>query len=118
LAFEEDAVAGDVVSFADRPVGSRAAAADQSRAGGAIGAVVVGVGHLEGRMAVVAVGAIGGGGAGADDRAGAALIHAEGPLRDVVVVSAPVGHLAAGIFIPPAELVMAAFGDVFDVGGR
>ena len=43
-----------------------------------------------------------------------AVVHAEAPLGDVVVMGAPVGHLAAGVFVPPAELVMAAFLDVID----
>ena len=42
----------------------------------------------------------------------------EAPLGDVVVVRAPVGHLAAGVLVPPAELVMAALLDVGHVGGR
>ena len=37
----------------------------------------------------------------------AAVIHAECPLSHIIMVSAPVGHLAAGISVPPAELVMA-----------
>src|SRR5438105_2887346 len=33
----------------------------------------------------------------------AAFIHAQGPLRDVIVVGAPVSHFAAGISLPPTE---------------
>src|SRR6185312_3227741 len=38
----------------------------------------------------------------------------DGPLSDIDVMRAPVGHLAAGVFVPPAELVMAATRDVVD----
>ena len=37
----------------------------------------------------------------------AAAVHVQGPLGDVEVVGAPVGHLAAGVLVPPAELVVA-----------
>ena len=50
------------------------------------------------------------------DRAGVVL--AEAPLGDVVVVRAPVGQLAAGVLVPPAELVVAPLLDVGDVGRR
>src|SRR5947199_235124 len=54
------------------------------------------------------------GGAFNIERAG--IVHAHSPLRDVDMVSAPVGHLAAGVFIPPAEFVMRPrFGIVFVV---
>ena len=59
------------------------------------------------RVAVVAVVAHRGGVAGADDLVRPARVHAQRPLRDVVVVRAPVGHLAAGELVPPAELVVA-----------
>ena len=38
-----------------------------------------------------------------------AIENAEGPGGDVDVVCAPVGHFAAGVFVPPAEFVVAAF---------
>src|SRR5690606_4223307 len=31
----------------------------------------------------------------------------DGPLRDVDVVGAPVGHFAAGVLVPPADFVVA-----------
>src|SRR5262249_25606165 len=84
----------------------------------AAGAVAVGVGDLEGGMAVVAVGPIRRGSAGAAHADGAGLIHAESPLRDVVVMGAPVGHLAAGGLVPPGDLVMATLGHIFDARRR
>ena len=39
-----------------------------------------------------------------------------GPARDVIVVRAPVGHGSAGVFVPPAEVGMAALFDVIDLG--
>src|SRR5205085_715228 len=82
--------------------------AAQAGAGGAVGAVVISKGDGEGRVAVVRPGSLGRGGAGALDEVGAGAVHPQRPLRDVVVVRAPVGHLAAGVFVPPAEVVMAA----------
>src|SRR5687768_7969511 len=38
-------------------------------------------------------------------------------MRDVHVVGAPVGHLAAGVLEPPAELGVAALWDVLDQWG-
>ena len=81
-------------------------------------AIGVGVGHLEGRMAVVAVGLLGRGRAFGLDRDRAAAVGTEAPLGDVVVMGAPVGHLAAGVFVPPAEFVMAALLDVIDLRRR
>ena len=73
-----------------------------------LGAVVVGVLDLEARVAVVAVAALVGlGRLEHFHRDGAAAVLVQGPLRDVQVVRAPVGHLAAGVVVPPAELVVA-----------
>ena len=47
---------------------------------------------------------------------GPELVHPQAPLGDVVVMGAPVGHLAAGVLVPPAELVVASFGDVGNIG--
>ena len=41
----------------------------------------------------------------------------QAPLGDVVVMGTPVGHLAAGILVPPAELVVAASRMIGDVRG-
>src|SRR5262249_60102210 len=41
---------------------------------------------------------------GRDDLDRAGLVHAEGPLGDVEVVSAPVGHHAAGVFAVEAPV--------------
>src|SRR5262249_12135747 len=41
-------------------------------------------------------------------------VGAAAPLGDVVVMRAPVGQLAAGIVVPPAEFIMAALLDVID----
>src|SRR5262249_39984652 len=79
-----------------------AAGADQLRPAG------VGVGDLELGVRVVAVGFLRRFLALRLHGDGAGLVHAEAPLGDVVVVGAPVGHLAPGGFIPPAELVVAA----------
>ena len=59
-------------------------------------------------MAVVAVAALVGLGRLEDlDGDGAAAVLVQGPLGDVEVVGTPVGHLAAGVLVPPAELVVA-----------
>src|SRR5207249_1535002 len=81
------------------------------------GVLGVGVGDREVRVGVVAVGLVDRLGALGVDADRAAAVHAEAPLGDVVVVGAPVGHLAAGILVPPAELVVAALLDVVDRGG-
>src|SRR5207247_2778970 len=75
-------------------------------------AVGVGEDGLEVGMAVVLTFYPGRWRAAALDLDRAAVIHVEGPLGDVVVVDAPVGHLAAGIRIPPAELVVAVGEDL------
>ncbi len=49
------------------------------------------------------------------DRAHALLVLIDGPSGDVDVVGPPVGELAAGVFVPPAELVVAALLDVVDL---
>src|SRR5262249_35072504 len=87
----------NVAAFADELDTILAAAgADQ------LGAIGVGVGHLEIRVAVEAVGLLGRRRGRGLDRNRAALVHAQAPLSNIVVVGAPVGHLAAGVFIPPA----------------
>ena len=43
--------------------------------------------------------------------------QADGPIGDVVVVSAPVGHGAAGIFIPETEISVAALFHIVMGGG-
>ena len=48
------------------------------------------------------------------DGAHSFLIGTDRPCRDIDVVSTPVGELSAGIFVPPAELIVAAFLDVVD----
>src|SRR4029077_4747446 len=73
--------------------------------------VAVDVSYIETRMAVVRPVVRCRRGAVAGDGDGAAVVHAECPLGDVVVVGTPVGHLAAGVFVPPAELIMAALLD-------
>ena len=40
----------------------------------------------------------------------------DGPLADVDVVCSPVGHLPAGVFVPPAECVVRSLGDERHVG--
>src|SRR5262249_35148971 len=80
-----------------------------------LGAVGVGVRHLEGRMAVVAVRLLGRRLAGCLDGDGPVAVHAERPLGDVEVVSAPIGHLAATVLVPPAVLVMATLRNVVDL---
>lgn len=45
----------------------------------------------------------------------ALLIEADGPGGDIDVMGAPVGEFSAGILVPPAELVMAAFFGVIDL---
>ena len=47
----------------------------------------------------------------------ARFMFAERPGGDVDVVRSPVGELATGILVPPAELVVAAFLPVVDQGG-
>ena len=42
------------------------------------------------------------------DRTLVGAVLLDGPLGDIDVVGAPVGHLAAGVFVPPAELVVRA----------
>ncbi len=42
------------------------------------------------------------------------MLHPDRPLRDIDVVGAPVGQLAAGVIVPPAE---ESVGPLFDVGG-
>ena len=69
-------------------------------------------------VAVVAIRLVGGVTPLAVTRHGAGAVHAQAPLGDVVVMGAPVGHLAAGVFVPPAELVMAALLDIGNVGRR
>src|SRR5262249_7475847 len=70
-----------------------------------LGPVGIGVGRLATWMAVVAVRLRRRCCAGRLDGDGTIAVHAETPMGDVVVVSAPVGHLAAGIFVEPAELI-------------
>ena len=70
------------------------------------------------RVAVVAVGLLRGLDAGGRDVHRAGSVHAQAPLGDVVVVGAPVGQLAAAVFVPPSELIMTSFLDVRDVGRR
>ena len=48
----------------------------------------------------------------------AAAVGADTPLGDVVVMRAPVGHLAAGIIGEPAELVMAPVGAIVRIRRR
>ena len=48
---------------------------------------------------------------------GPLLIHPDGPLGDIDVVCAPIGELAAGVFIPPAEFVMRAAGGIPRIRG-
>ncbi len=40
----------------------------------------------------------------------------DGPLRDVEMMGSPIGHLSAGVFVPPAEGVMRTFLDVRHIG--
>ena len=49
------------------------------------------------------------------DRCRARVLHADGPLADVDVVGAPVGHLAAGVLVPPAEVAVAAMLAIVDL---
>ncbi len=49
-------------------------------------------------------------------RIGARVLHADGPLADVDVVGAPVGELAAGVLVPPAEIAVAPLLAVVDLG--
>src|SRR6516164_1741535 len=83
--------------------------ADELRAG------LIGVGNLELGMAIVAVLFLGRFLAGGLDRNGTASVHTQAPLGDVIVVGAPVGHLAAGVIVPPAEVVEAALRVVLDL---
>ena len=76
--------------------------------GDGLGSVRVGVLHLEGGVAVVAIAGVERlGGFEYLDVGRAVAVHAEAPLRDVDVVRAPVGHLAATVIVPPAEFVVA-----------
>src|SRR5262249_32621131 len=110
LAFEQNAVVGHPLPaagrFADRPVGGWPTTVDKPGAGSIARTVGVGVGNFKGWMAVEAIGAIRRRRAGARNTDGPTLVHSQRPLRDVVVMCTPVGHLAAGVFIPPAEVVM------------
>src|SRR5262249_39540885 len=92
--------------------------ADELGAGRPVGPVAVGVGRLEVRVAVEAVGVGRRRVAPPLHRDRPGFIHAQGPLGDVVVVGAPVGHLAAGILIPPAEIVVATLPAVFGLRRR
>ena len=40
------------------------------------------------------------------------LKRIDGPLRDINVVCSPVGHLATGVFVPPAEVTVRSFANV------
>ena len=73
-----------------------------------LGAVGVGVGHLEMCMAIVLVVCLGRRGALGFHGHRAVAVHSQTPLSDVVVVGAPVGHLAAGVLVPPTELIVTA----------
>src|SRR5262249_45760992 len=92
--------------------------ADEPRPLGAVGAVAVGIGDLEIAMAIEAVALAQRRFTPAVDRDRTAVVHAHGPLRDVVVMGAPVGHLPSGMVLPPAEVVMAALRRVVDACGR
>ncbi len=79
--------------------------------------------HLEGGRRVVAVVdrrpavLVRDGQLGLDDldRARARVVHAEAPLAMSTWWRTPVGELAAGVLVPPAELVVAALLDVVDL---
>src|SRR5262245_60446046 len=70
-------------------------------------AIGVGVGDV--KFLVAAIGTRGGIGWSAlsFDADRAVSVHVQGPLADIDVVGAPVGHLSARPGVPPAEIVMA-----------
>src|SRR5206468_10841258 len=69
--------------------------------------VGIGEDHLEVGMAVVSVVPLRWRRAAALDVDRTAVVHVEGPLGNIIVMGAPVSHLAAGVRIPPAELIVA-----------
>ena len=124
-----DGGAADVVQVAAADEDFAALAFDPNAVARAIaddedGAVGISAGDIEFRGGVVLIvdrrtavfegdGQVGDG----FDAQGAGVVHAHRPLRDVDVVRAPVGELAAGVFVPPAEFVMRAAGGVARVRG-
>ena len=70
---------------------------------------------VHGRIAVLERHGMLGVGAVDLDRPHAFLVVPDGPGGDVDVVGAPVGELAARVFVPPAEIVVAALLDVVDL---
>src|SRR5262249_41888583 len=88
--------------------------ANHARAVRAISAVGIRVSDAESGMAVIRPVALSRGRGSRFDFDWAAVIHVERPLCNVVVMSAPIGHFAARIFIPPAELIMTPFWDEID----
>ena len=70
---------------------------------------------VHGRIAVLEGHGMLGVGAVDFDRPHACCVLPDGPGGDVDVVGAPVGELAARVFVPPAELVVAALLDVVDL---
>src|SRR5437870_6533935 len=79
-------------------------------------AVGIAVGDLEVAWMVIAVGPLLRLVAHRFDLDRPALVHAQAPLGNVVVMSAPVRHLAARVCLPPAELIVDALLDVILLG--